>query len=420
MKRKESNEESNIEKKHKKGRFFNIILMGVVSFFNDMSSEMIRPVLPLLILALGGDSVIIGLVGGLRNTIAETLKIVGGYLSDKEGSRKLFLYLGYGSSAFFKLLLSIARKLPFVVVIAPMERIGKGLREASVDALICESTGKSIRQKTIGFAIHRTLDTTGAIVGVIIAYYILKNLDWSYQRIIFIGALLTFVSLIPLFFIKEKHFKPIKSGFVLNIEKLPSRLKIFMIISAVYSLGNISYMFYLLRAKELIQPISHLQSTTITTAVMTVFLYLIFNIFYAGFAIPFAIMASKIGKKNTLSIGFLIFTITNIGFLITTKTTLTLMFALYGISYALIVSNQRALITELLSKKDKEEREALAFGTFHTITGIMLLPASLIAGFLWKISPTMTFLYAATMSMTATLLMLVFKKRLEVKVEEAH
>ncbi len=419
MKRKESNEEPNLEKKQRKGRFFNILLMGVVSFFNDMSSEMIRPVLPLLILSLGGDSVIIGLVGGLRNAIAETLKIVGGYLSDKEGSRKLFLYIGYGSSAFFKLLLSIARKLPFVVVIAPMERIGKGLREASVDALICESTGKSIKQKTIGFAIHRTLDTTGAIVGVIIAYYILKNLDWSYQRIIFIGALLTFISLIPLFFIKEKHFKPIKSGFVLNIEKLPSRLKIFIIISAVYSLGNISYMFYLLRAKELIQPISSLQSTT-TTAVTTVFLYLIFNIFYAGFAIPFAIMASKIGKKNTLTIGFLTFTITNIGFLITTKTTLTLMFALYGISYALIVSNQRALITELLSKKDKEEREALAFGTFHTITGIMLLPASLIAGFLWKISPALTFLYAATMSMTATLLMLIFKKRLEVKVKEAH
>ncbi len=419
MKRKESNEEPNLEKKQRKGSFFNILLMGVVSFFNDMSSEMIRPVLPLLILALGGDSVIIGLVGGLRNAIAETLKIVGGYLSDKEGSRKLFLYIGYGSSAFFKLLLSIARKLPFVVVIAPMERIGKGLREASVDALICESTGKSIKQKTIGFAIHRTLDTTGAIVGVIIAYYILKNLDWSYQRIIFIGALLTFISLIPLFFIKEKHFKPIKSGFVLNIEKLPSRLKIFIIISAVYSLGNISYMFYLLRAKELIQPISSLQSTT-TTAVTTVFLYLIFNIFYAGFAIPFAIMASKIGKKNTLTIGFLTFTITNIGFLITTKTTLTLMFALYGISYALIVSNQRALITELLSKKDKEEREALAFGTFHTITGIMLLPASLIAGFLWKISPALTFLYAATMSMTATLLMLIFKKRLEVKVKEAH
>ena len=117
----------------------NILLLGLVSFLNDLSSEMIMPILPMFISALGGGGLVVGLVGGLRDSIASILKVVCGYWSDKTGNRKIFVYLGYGISTVFKFVLAFSRIWQQAVAFAAAERVGKGLRSAARDAIIADS-----------------------------------------------------------------------------------------------------------------------------------------------------------------------------------------------------------------------------------------------------------------------------------------
>ena len=143
----------------------NILLLGIVSFINDLSSEMIMPILPMFITSLGGSSIIVGFIGGLRDSISSILKVFAGHWSDKSGRRKIFVSSGYLTSAFFKLLLSFSRIWLHVLFFASLERIGKGLRTAPRDAIIADSMPE---QRGKGFGIHRAMDTSGAVLGSIV------------------------------------------------------------------------------------------------------------------------------------------------------------------------------------------------------------------------------------------------------------
>ena len=153
-----------------KGISINIILLGIVSFLNDASSEMIMPILPLFITSLGGTALIIGLVGGIRDSISSLLKVVFGYWSDKTGKRKIFVFSGYLTSALFKLLLSFSTIWHHVLIFSGLERVGKGIRTAPRDAIIADSMPK---KRGKGFGIHRSLDTAGAILGSVIAFLLI-------------------------------------------------------------------------------------------------------------------------------------------------------------------------------------------------------------------------------------------------------
>ncbi|MHC1605033.1 MAG: MFS transporter [Candidatus Methanofastidiosia archaeon] len=374
----------------------NILLLGIVSFLNDMSSEMIMPILPMFITSLGGTGVAVGLIGGLRDSISSILKVFSGYWSDKTGKRKIFVASGYFSSAIFRLLLSSSTMWQHVLIFVGFERIGKGIRTAPRDAIIADSMP---HERGKGFGIHRTLDTAGAILGSLIVFVMFWFWGFNFKSIILIAAILAFSSLIPLHFVKEKKKKSQDITLKKGLRDLPKPLMRFIIISIVFTLANFSYMFFILKAQG---PFTGKLSIGIP-----ILLYVLFNIFYAVFAIPFGVLSDKLGRKKVLISGYVLFSLTCLGFaLFESLTAFVILFALYGMVYAIVDGNQRALISDLSPK----DLKATALGTFHTAVGLASIPASLIAGFLWQIAPEMPFFYGSATSIFVACLFLTFRK----------
>ncbi|RLF58962.1 MAG: MFS transporter, partial [Thermoplasmata archaeon] len=338
---------------------FNVLLLSIVSFLNDASSEIIMPILPLFILSLGGDEVVIGLVSGFMNFISSTIKALFGFLSDKLGRRKPMVFSGYLLSASFKLLLSLSVVWQHILAFTSLERIGKGIRTAPRDAMISESMPE---EKGKGFGIHRALDTFGAVIGATLAFVLIYDLKLSIRNTLVIASLISFFSLIPFIWIKETKGKRKKIEIRIDMREINPSLKIFLIIAAIFSLSNISYMFFLRRAQEVFETNMFLS------------MYIIFNIFYAIFSYPSGILSDKIGRWKVLSAGYLLFSLTSLGFIFAnSKEILALLFSLYGISFAMFDGNQRAFVSDLSDTKIR----ATALGIFHTLVGVTALPAGM-------------------------------------------
>ena len=385
-----------------KGISTNILLLGIVSFLNDFSSEMIMPILPMFITALGGTGLVVGIIGGLRDSISSILKVFCGYWSDKTGKRKIFVFSGYLTSGIFKLFLSFSTIWQHILVFASLERVGKGLRTAPRDAIIADSMPE---QRGKGFGIHRAFDTTGAILGSAVVFVLFWFLGFNFKSIIFAAALLAFLSLIPLYFVKEEKRKSQDISFRLGLRSLPKPLKLFILVSGVFALANFSYMFFILRAQELF--IGKLSIG------IPIILYILFNVFYALFSIPFGNLSDRIGRKKVLVLGYSLFSLTSLGFaFFNSLIAFIILFALYGLVHAIIDGNQRAFVSDLSSG----ELRATALGTFHMIIGLAALPASLIAGFLWQsITPSAAFIYGSMVSMASVVLFFVFGRYLREK-----
>jgi len=221
-----------MKNRYLKGISANILLLGVVSFLNDLSSEMVVPILPMFITSLGGAGLIVGLIGGLQDSIASILKVISGYWSDRVGKRKIFVFSGYLTSAIFKLLLAFSRIWQHILLFVCFERVGKGLRTAPRDAIIADSMPDA-RGK--GFGIHRALDTLGAILGGIMALVLYWFLEFGFTSIIFIAASIAFISLSPLYFVKEVKREPQKINLQISLRKLPKPLMLFIMVATVFA-----------------------------------------------------------------------------------------------------------------------------------------------------------------------------------------
>jgi len=378
------------------GISLNVILLGIVSFLNDVGSEMIMPILPLFVVALGGTGIIVGVIGGLRDSITSILQVFSGYWSDRIRKRKVFVFSGYLTSAFFKFLLSLSSAWQHILMFASFERVGKGLRTAPRDAIIADSMPK---RRGKGFGFHRTLDTAGAVVGSILVLLLFWFLHFSFRTIIITASMISFFSLSVLYFVKDiKPAKPSEAkktvSLITSLKKLPPRLKAFIFIASIFALSNFSYMFFLLKARELFQA---------RGIVIFMLFYILFNVFYASFAIPFGKLSDRIGKPKVLITGYLLFSLTCFGFaFLNSLVSLIFLFALYGLSYSIVNSNQRAFVSDLTRAKTSEhDGLGTGLGTFHTMNGLMALPSSIIAGFLWNISSSTTFMYGGIMSIIA-------------------
>jgi len=392
----------NIKASMMKGVGTNIIILGFVSLFTDLSSQMVFPLIPLFLsTSLGASPIVVGLVEGCAETTASLLKVFSGYWSDRIKKRKPFVFIGYGLSGLMKPLFFFSHVWQSVFIIRIAERMGKGIRNAPRDAIVAESCDTGVMGKAYG--IHRAMDGFGSILGAVMALILLFFLD--IRDIFLVASIPAIIGVLLVLFIKEKKMDvPVKkvASIRISFKALTPELKNFIIISTIFTLGHFGYAFLLLRALNIGQ--------NITTIFM---MYILFYLIYTIFTIPAGVISDKFGRKPVIISGYLLFGLTSIGLSLTTDLFLTIcLFMLYGLFFAMIDGVQRAFVVDLTPP----ELKATALGTFHAVTGLAAMPAGLIAGLLWEyFSPETTFFYSFIVSIIAAVLLLRSKSPCEFK-----
>ena len=379
----------------------NVFVLGLVSFFNDVASEMIYPLVPIFLTSvLGAPVAIVGLIEGIAESTASVLKVVSGWLSDKWRKRKPFVVAGYSFSAISKILLSLAFSWPFVLIARFVDRFGKGTRTSARDALITESSENSIRGRSFGF--HRSLDTLGAVVGPLIALLAIHFLDNKFRLIFFLAFIPAFIGIILLLFFVKERKKEANLSPALNLSwrNLDPSFKIFLLISFVFALGNSSDAFLILRAQNL--------GLSVTLVVLA---YVLFNFTYAIFSMPAGIISDKIGPRKVLLAGFLLFSAVYLFFGLTHSSLfLWLLFPVYGMYMALTEGVGKAYISNLVP----QEKTGTAFGVYQTTIGLCTFFASLIAGLLWTyISVSAPFIFGSLMAAISAFLFVVLERKIK-------
>ncbi len=372
---------------------FNVIIVGITSLFTDISSEMVYPLLAIFLnTTLGASPAIIGLIEGIAESIASLLKVFSGYISDKLKQRKSLAIAGYGSSAVGKIFLYFAMSWWWVLASRVIDRFGKGVRTAPRDALIADSSAKETRGRNFG--LHRMMDTMGAVFGVLIAYYLITrhsgNID--YKQIFLISLVPAFIGVGFLFFVRESKTPLTQTAKKLSFQwsKLPLKLKLFLLVTLLFTLGNSSNQFLLLRAKNI-----GFDTSTV------LLLYLVYNIVYALVSYPAGRLSDKIGRKTLLVCGYAFYGLVYLGFAVTHQPFyMWWLFSLYGIYIGITDGVEKALVTDIAP----EDLRATMIGLQATLQGIGLFPASFIAGILWAhFGPAATFYFGGVTGILAAI-----------------
>ncbi|AMQ18926.1 MFS transporter [Thermococcus peptonophilus] len=384
------------------GISWNVFLLGIVSFLNDMSSEMISPIVPSYLTdVLGEGKLISGSIMGAIESMSSLFKVAFGYVSDRFRKRKTFVFIGYALSTLAKGALAFTRSWWDFLTLRALDRIGKGIRTAPRDALIAESSEKGKSGKSFGF--HRMMDTLGAVAGPLVAIGILKLLEGlpvekAYRYVFLLSAVPGLISLLViLLFVKDRGAEVKKR--ITGISTLRDRnLQFFLAVVALGALGRYSYAFTLWKAEELGY-----------TVVQGMAFYALFNTIYALSAYPIGLYSDRFGKKRMITAGFAVAALASLAFAYAHNlATLVGAFVLYGLYIAIEDTVPRAYMADLA----KDYEKGTIIGAYHTVFGLFVLPASVIAGYLWKTySLTYSFLFSTAMNLLALVLMFFIRER---------
>ncbi|MCX6232541.1 MAG: MFS transporter [Bacteroidetes bacterium] len=382
-----------------------ILLVSFVSFFNDIASEMLYPIMPVYLKSIGFSFVMIGILEGLAELTAGLSKGYFGNLSDKRGKRLPFVQIGYMLSAVSKPMMAIFT-FPFWIFSArTLDKLGKGVRTSARDAMLSDETTAEHKGKVFGF--HRAFDTLGASIGPFIALVFLYFYPEQYKWMFFIAFAPGLCSILLTFFIKEKKKEQVNNGNKVKVSffdylkywyKAPKIYKQIIIGLLAFTFFNSSDAFLLLALK------SNGMSDT-----MMIGVYIFYNLVYALAALPVGILADKIGLRKTMIIGFILFAAVylSMGFA-AALWQFGLIFFFYGLYAAATEGISKALISNISAK----EETATAIGFYTSFASIFAFLASSIGGFLFFHSPKIMFLFSGTGVVLVVIyfLMLKFKK----------
>lgn len=382
-----------------KGITRNVFALSIVSFLTDLSSEMIYPLMPIFLTSnLKASVSFLGLIEGIAESTASILKLFSGYLSDKLNKRKSLIVFGYTLSSIVRPLISVVIAPFQVLIIRFLDRVGKGIRTSPRDALIADSVDKENFGKAFGF--QRALDHLGAVFGPLIAF-ILLNIFFFDLRVVFafaaIPAIITVITLI--FFVKEKKKTPKESVLPpkLTLKPFDSNFKVYLAIIFIFTLGNSSDAFLILRAKE-----------CGVSIVLLPILWGVLHIVKSLSSMPAGILSDKLGRKPLIISGWVIYGLVYLGFAYVTKTyQIWILFAVYGLFYGLTEGVEKALVADLVSSKIR----ATAYGIYHFTIGISSLPSSLIMGLIWQhYGPICAFGFGASLAFISSILLILLLK----------
>lgn len=397
----------------------NVWAVSLTSFFMDISSEMVLNILPLFLSnVLGVKTNIIGIIEGAAESTASILKVFSGWISDKLKARKWLAVLGYGISAVAKPFFYFANTWVAVAGIRWGDRIGKGIRTAPRDALVADSIKPE--QRGLAFGFHRAADTAGAMLGIIIAAFVVwlaqSNAvglgEKTFRNIALISLIPAVLAVLSLIFgARDVEVKTKGAAPKITFKGLGRNFIVFMIIVGIFDLGNSSDAFLVLRAQER------------GMGVLSILIMLaVFNLTYTLVSTPAGIISDKIGRRKVIIGGWIVYVLIYLGFGMAKNIThVWILYVIYGIYYGMSYGTAKALIADLVPV----EARGTAYGTYNAILGIIDFPASLIAGLLWSgvgswagFGASAPFFFGAAMAAVAVVMLIMWNPAKSAKVHQ--
>lgn len=364
-----------------------VILLGMVSLFTDIASEMLYPITPIfLTTVLGSSMALVGIIEGIAELISSLLKGYFGNLSDKIGKRSVFVTIGYGLSAISKPLPGIFPDIATVFATRVSDRIGKGIRTAPRDALLGSySNGNS----GAVFGFHRAMDTLGAAIGPFLALVLLNFYPENYKLIFLIAFIPSAIAVLFTLLVKDKNVslnKKIKLNYFEFLKSSPKSYRKILLLLAAFSLVNSSDVFLILKSRDISE-----------SSTLAIFGYIFYNIVYAISSYPMGSLSDKFGKKNVFTFGLILFSLVYFGFAFSKDIYLLwVLFALYGIYAASTEGISKAWISDIIP----DENRGTAIGLATLIIGVCVMIGSFATGILWdKFGSQIPFIISSSVSL---------------------
>lgn len=368
-------------------------LIGLISFVNDSASEMLYPLMPLYLASvLMTGPKVLGIIEGVAEATSSIFKLVSGIIVDRTKKTKPWIVYGYLLAGIGRPLIAFASSWIWVLCIRFTDRIGKGLRSSPRDALLADSIPSNLRGITFG--LHRSMDNAGAVVGPIIAYFLLSS-GMPLRDIFLWAALPAFITVALALCLREpvKEQLTINTSFSWNLKQMPREFKRYILVVAIFALSNSSDMFLLLRAREIGVPQEQIPLLWASISLIT-----------TVFGTPLSALSDRFSRKYFILIswGVFAFFYTAMGYVNLTVTMLFGLFLLYGLFKAATEGVEKALVADLAPAG----LMGTAFGWFNLASGMMLLPASIVFGYLYESAgPTTAFLFTGICSSLAAILL---------------
>lgn len=370
--------------------------IGLLSFFGGISQDMFGPVLPIyLTTILGFDKTLVGIAEGIVTAGWNVSRVVAGYISDRFKRQKPLIFIGYFLSMVGRPLLALVSGVAPVFGLRLLDGIGKGIKDPPKDVLIAGTSPESTRGRSFG--VSRMLDTLGSVAGPLLLallLYLFRASASVYHIILLFSAVPLLVTLLVL--VRGVHEIP-RATVRAQTEPgpaipLPTSFFIFLGVVIVFTLGNSSDAFLILRARNL--------GVTLIEVPIVIAL---FNLIYALLAVPFGSLSDRIGRIPTLAIGWVAYALTYLGFALAGGALVVWpLYVLYGIYYATSEGVARAFLADIVQFGHRGR----AFGIYGMTVGLTTLPASIFAGFLWdRFGPSMPFFFGAAMAGLAVILL---------------